>query len=185
MTPNVKSAILAGNMMADDVVIRPWCDTDSHEELTDLLHRAYKVLADMGLRFLATHQDVDTTRRRVKAGECFVAELRGRIVGTVTFYRAGAHSGCPYYTRPEVCHIGQMAVEPSFQKQGIANLLMHHVEEHARHKGFVEIALDTAEPAHHLIDWYTRRGYRQVDFQQWDVTNYRSVIMAKGLREER
>lgn len=172
---------LSRQMTQDDITIRPLQDTDSLEELTDLLHRAYKRLADMGLRFLATHQDVETTRRRIAAGECFAAEWRGRIVGTITFYRAGAHSGCRYYTRPEVCHIGQLAVEPSLQNRGIANQLMHHVENHARQNGFVEIALDTAEAAHHLIDWYARHGYRQVGFQQWDVTNYRSVIMAKGL----
>ncbi len=172
---------LSRQMTPKDILVRPWQDTDSLEELTDLLHRAYKMLADMGLRFLATHQDVETTRRRIEAGECFIAEQRGRIVGTITFYQAGAHSGCSYYTHPEVCHIGQLAVEPSLQRRGIANLLMNHVEEHARQIGFHEIALDTAETAHHLIDWYTRRGYRQVGFQQWDVTNYRSVILAKGL----
>lgn len=176
---------LSRQMTPKDITVRPWQNTDSLEELTDLLHRAYKMLADMGLRFLATHQDVETTRRRIEAGECFVAEQRGRIVGSITFYRAGAHFGCPYYTRPEVCHIGQLAVEPGLRRQGLANLLMHHVEEHARQNGFAEIALDTAETAHHLIDWYKRRGYRQVDFQQWDVTNYRSVIMAKRLHAGR
>ncbi len=164
-----------------DIVIRPLHESDSMEELTSLLHRAYKYLADLGLRFLATHQDVETTRHRVQAGDCFVATLDGRLIGTITFYHPGAHSKCPYYAHPEVCHVGQLAVEPELQKQGLASRLMDRVEEHARDCGYAEVALDTAEPALHLIEWYTRRGYRVVAHQQWEVTNYRSVVMAKAL----
>ncbi len=156
-------------------------ESDSIEELTELLHRAYKYLADRGMKFLATHQDVETTRRRVKAGDCFVAEIDGAVIATITFYRPGVHIPCDYYQRPQVCHVGQLAVEPTLQKQGIANALMDHVEAHGRALGFDEIALDTAETAEHLIDWYTRRGYEFVEYQQWDVTNYRSVIMRKRL----
>jgi hypothetical protein len=36
--------------------IRPLRDDDSISDLTALLHRAYKPLLDMGLRYLATHQ---------------------------------------------------------------------------------------------------------------------------------
>ncbi len=163
------------------VTIRPLDETDSLEELTALLHRAYKYLADLGLKFLATHQDVETTRHRAQAGDCFVAVREGRLIGTITFYRPGAHSKCPYYCLPEVCHVGQLAVDPALQKLGLANRLMDHVEAHGRDLGYSEIALDTAEPARHLIEWYNRRGYRVVAHQQWDVTNYRSVVMSKAL----
>lgn len=48
--------------------------------------------------------------------------------------------------------------------------------------GINEIALDTAEPATHLVDWYTRRGYRFVQFVQWRDKTYRSKIMSKPVR---
>jgi hypothetical protein len=44
-----------------------------------------------------------------------------------------------------------------------------------------ELALDTAEPALHLIDWYERRGYRFIEYVQWRGKRYRSVIMSKTL----
>ena len=43
------------------------------------------------------------------------------------------------------------------------------------------LALDTAEGATHLIDWYAKLGFEFVEYTQWEVTNYRSVIMAKPL----
>jgi GNAT superfamily N-acetyltransferase len=107
-----------------DLQIRPFASTDSIEELTALLHRAYKQLADMGLKFLATHQDVDTTRNRVNAGDCFVAELDGRVIGTITFYMPGKPYGSPWLERADVGHIGQLAVEPDYQLRRVATRLM-------------------------------------------------------------
>lgn len=164
-----------------DLIIRPLAESDSLEDLTELLHRAYGFLANMGLRFHATFQDVETTRHRVSTGQCFVAELAGKVIGTITYYEPNDHTGCEFYQRQGVCHLGQLAVEPEVQKQGIAGRLMRHAEEYARLRGMSEVALDTAEPATHLISWYERMGYRFICHHQWDITNYRSVIMAKAL----
>jgi GNAT superfamily N-acetyltransferase len=166
-------------MDSDHILIRPLREDDSVEELTELLHRAYKVLADMGLKFLATHQTVDITRTRISKGTCYVAELDGRIVGTICYRTPSQTKGTPHYDRPDVAYIGQMAVEPALQGQGIATKLMRHVEELARADGALELAFDTSEQATHLIEWYERLGYRAVGHVQWDVTNYRSVIFSK------
>lgn len=163
------------------VIIRPLCHDDSLEVLTDLPHRAYKVLADMGLRFLATWQDVETTRHRISDGTCFVAVTDDTIIGTITFKMPHGGHGVPWLDRPDVGHISQMAVEPSHQNLGIGGLLMRHAEEYAKARGLVELALDTSEQAGHLIAWYERLGYRGVDFIQWEIVNYRSVVMSKSL----
>lgn len=45
--------------------IRPFkLETDDIEALTELLHKAYKQLADMELRYLATHQRIPTSLRK-------------------------------------------------------------------------------------------------------------------------
>ncbi|MDD4052610.1 MAG: GNAT family N-acetyltransferase [candidate division Zixibacteria bacterium] len=165
------------------VSIRPLSEDDSLEELTELLHRAYKVLADMGLKFLATWQDVETTRKRISNGTCFVALKDDRIVGTITFKMPHAGHGVAWLDRPDIGHISQMAVEPAYQNRGIGACLMKHAEDHARAQGLAELALDTSEQAHHLISWYERLGYRFVECVQWDVTNYRSVVMSKTLAD--
>jgi hypothetical protein len=46
-----------------------------------------------------------------------------------------------------------------------------------------ELALDTAEPAAHLIDWYQRLGFALVGHWKWGGANYRSVLMSKNLRQ--
>ncbi|MDH4155799.1 MAG: GNAT family N-acetyltransferase [candidate division Zixibacteria bacterium] len=168
-------------MAEEEVIIRPLSESDSLEELTELLHRAYRVLADLNLRYMATHQDVNVTRDRIKNGRCFVAEMDGQVVGTITYYEPGHSKGSPWLERPEIAHIGQMGVAPELQGRGIGTRLMNYTERVARGDGAVELALDTAEPATHLIKWYERLGYRFIEHTTWDVTNYRSVIMSKKL----
>jgi GNAT superfamily N-acetyltransferase len=168
------------SFVAADVLIRR-LSMDEFTELTALLHRAYASLADMGLRYVATYQDEETTRVRCAAGETYVAESEGALCGTITFRPAALTMGTPWYDRPEVASFGQFAVEPTLQGKGIGALLMDVVEARARETGATELALDTAEPAAHLIELYERRGYRFIEHAQWDVTNYRSVIMSKRL----
>jgi ribosomal protein S18 acetylase RimI-like enzyme len=159
--------------------IRPLRETDSLEDLTELLHRAYKKLADVGLQYLATHQTAEITRTRISKGTCYVAELDGQTVGTIIYRNPSQTKGTPHYDRPDIAYIGQMAVEPAFQGRGIATKLMRHVEGLARVDGASELAFDTSERATHLIDWYRRMGYEIVGHVKWDVTNYCSVIMSK------
>lgn len=163
------------------IMIRPWSENDSLDELTELLHRAYAYLANMGLRFHATFQDASVTKERIEAGHCFVAESDGKVIGTITYYEPWEESSLEVYARPGVAHLGQLAVEPELQKKGIATLLMRHAENFAKSRGMKMVALDTAEPARHLIEWYERMGYEFHCYHQWDVTNYRSVVMVKSL----
>ena len=163
--------------------IRPLAPEDSIEDLTGLLHRAYGRLANMGLRFWATHQSAEHTRKRASKGECYVIEEDGCLVGTIMFYSPEQTRGCLWYDRPEVASFGQFAVEPELQGRGCGRRLMALVEQRAAETGAEEIALDTAEPALHLIELYERRGYRLVGHAQWEGVNYRSVIMSKRLSE--
>jgi ribosomal protein S18 acetylase RimI-like enzyme len=166
-----------------EILIRPIAESDSIIEMTGLLHRSYKVLADMGFRYFASHQTPEQTEDRIRSGECFVGTSNGAIVATVTFYAPPCKSRALWYERPDVGHFGQFAVEPALQRSGIGSRLMDHVETIARERGLAELACDTAEGAAHLVSYYSGRGYRFIDHVQWDVTNYRSVVMSKRLGE--
>ncbi len=169
----------------EGITVRALTEADSLEELTHLLNRAYAPLAAMGLRYTATYQDAAITRERIEGCECYVLERAGRLVGTVTFRDAARTQGCPHYDKAEVASFGQFGIEPSLQAQGLGRTLLAHVEDRARVTGAKEVALDTAEPAEHLIWWYTRLGYEFVEYAQWPSTNYRSVILSKRLDPER
>ena len=164
-----------------DITIRRLAPTDSLADLTALLNRAYRVLLDMGLRYVATWQDEGITKRRIEGAECWVAEADGRIVGTVTLAPPGRDSGHPFYERPGVAKLSQFGVEPEFQGTGLGSKMMDHIEERARLLGATEIAGDTAEPATHLHRFYASRGYRVVGRIDWDMVNYESVIRSKRL----
>lgn len=163
------------------IVIRELAPSDSFEELTALLHRSYKKLSDMGLRYLATHQPTETTKNRANDGTCYVVELENRIIATVTYYNAKQTDGTPWYDKENVCSFGQFAVAPEYQGMGIGKLLLDLVESKAREENVKHIALDTAEGAQHLIDYYEKRGYKFIEYAQWEETNYRSVIMSLEL----
>lgn len=169
--------------MTDDFHIRAFADGDSVAAITGLLHAAYASLAASGFWYLASHQDEATTLRRLRSGIPFVAENSAGIIGTVTLYPPSVSSSCEWYRT--AYRFGQFAVRPELQGRGIGSRLYAHVEAFARSLGVDELALDTAEGAHHLRSWYERLGFRFIQFISWNETNYRSVILSKFLGETR
>lgn len=155
--------------------------TDSAEELTDLLHRAYKRLADMGLNFIATFQSVEYTRNYFKKGECYILESEGKLVGTVFYYITIWDDAPEIFKENDSVLIGKFAVEPELQKLGLGSMLMDFVESHAHTNNKKRVVLDTSEKALHLIDYYNKRGYEYKHHWQWPDVNYKSVILSKEL----
>ncbi len=162
--------------------VRQLSDTDSIVALTELLHRAYAQLATLGLNYTAVDQSAETTARRILGGACFVAEWNGLLVGTALAQPPELSSECTYFTQAGVATLRQFGVEPSLQHRGIGGALVRQCESWARAQGFGELALDTAEPATHLVGLYARLGFAPVGFVQWPGKVYRSVVMSKALR---
>lgn len=167
----------------DHIEFRLFSNDDSVEELTQLLNKSYKILADMGLNYLAATQDCSITLDRIKkAHKCYVGIYKNEIVSTISLYGADLSGGSGWYGKDFVAKIGQFAVEPELQKYGIGSKMMDIVEDEARRmKNIRELALDTAETAYHLIDYYKKRGYKYIETIKWHVTNYNSVVLSKGL----
>lgn len=164
------------------VILRKLRPKDSLEEMTALLHRAYRIHADAGRHYVATHQSVEVTRQRVSRGECWVAVDDGSILGTITIRPPGQGRGCDYYEREGVATFQQFAVDPPHQGRGIGRKLLRHAEQRAGQMGASVIAFDTAETAFDLIAMYERYGYAIVAMADWRPrVNYRSVVMAKPL----
>jgi ribosomal protein S18 acetylase RimI-like enzyme len=161
--------------------IRPLNETDNLVELTELLHLAYKKMEDEGFRFLAAHQNVETTKKRIKDAECFVAIFENKIIGTITYYSQKNTRGNDWYDQPFVSNYGQFAVDPAFQQYGVGARLIDLAEKLAMRDKAAEVTIDTAEGATELISYYQKRGYRFVGYTQWEVTDYRSVMLSKNL----
>ncbi len=163
------------------IIIRHVNELDNMEELTMLLHKSYKKLADQGFRFHASHQDIQTTIHRIKNAECYVAILDGKLIGTIAYRSPEIKMNHVYYDQPFIASYGQFAVDPEYQNIGLGGKLIDLVEQCAIRDNAKEISIDTAEGATNLIDYYKKRGYVFVIYTQWEVTNYRSVILSKKL----
>ena len=163
------------------IKFRSLLQSDSIDELTELLNDSYKSLADMGFNFTASFQDVDGTSERINRGKCFVAIDINKLVGTVCFYSKEKKGKATWYEKNNVAYYGQLAVLPKYQKKGIGSRLIELVENEAIINEAEEIAIDTAEGATYLINFYKKRNYRFVEFANWPTTNYRSVILSKKI----
>ncbi|HET7542133.1 MAG TPA: GNAT family N-acetyltransferase [Polyangiaceae bacterium] len=158
--------------------------SDSLQELTDLLHRAYATLGARGLNYTAVDQSVISTREQIARKECYLAFVGCRMVGTLLLGAAGPRQlDCEWYRRPGVWIIGRFAVEPALQGQGIGSQMLALAEQRARSQGALEAALDTAEGAEHLVELYEKRGYRRVGYVQWEGKSYRSLVLSKALTQ--
>src|SRR5579862_1308286 len=116
-------------MNTEALVIRLVEPSDSIEEITQLLHRAYARLAAMNLRFVATHQDVEVTRFRLTQGEGYLAVINGKIIGTISLKAPGVGQGCEWYERKDVSIFNQFAIDPEFQQKGLGSRLLDFVEQ--------------------------------------------------------
>jgi GNAT superfamily N-acetyltransferase len=164
--------------------IRPLSANDSLHELTELLHRAYARLAEMGLNYTAVDQSPTVTAQRIEGGQCFVAVHGEKLVGTVVIKPTYQFSECEYFKKTGVSAVHQFAVEPAAQGQGIGRSLLLACERWALTRGYKEVAMDTAEQAMHLVTMYQRYGYHLVGHVQWPGKVYKSVVLSKALHSE-
>lgn len=169
--------------MTVELVIRNF-ETSDAPEVTRLLHRAYEQLGAAGMNFTAVDQSEEKTLARAAGGRCWVGLVDGAIVGTITMsfppeQALQAVSG--EAAKPGQAWLNQLAVDPSMQGQGVARQLWRLGLDWAKTVAAVRVGLDTAEPAGHLIELYTRWGFAHTEWVQWPGKTYRSAIMVLPL----
>jgi GNAT superfamily N-acetyltransferase len=86
--------------------------------------------------FADTVPDFENLQRRLQTMVVFVAELSGRIVGTVGI--STSHTS--------EAHLRGMAVVPSAQGKGIGQQLLSAAIDHCRLAGCTRVTLDTTAP---------------------------------------
>jgi GNAT superfamily N-acetyltransferase len=152
---------------------------DSFDALTTMLHRAFERLGTMGLNCTCVAQSAAVTRSRASRGDCYVAVCDERTVGTMTLYAPDRESPCELYRRDDIASLRQFGVEPAWQARGIGTLLLAFADHWAATRGYAELALDTPQPAAHLVTFYRGHGFRIVDFMRFDGKRYDSAILSK------
>jgi len=181
LTKSLRDGMRLKDVTGAEITYRYFRETDDVDAITSMLHDAYAPLASEGMRFIGSHQDSETTRKRMAQGETIVAEHQGTIVGIITLRPSTTTSPIPFYTLDGRMNFGQFGVRPAYQRRGIGSTLLEFVEQRAAEQGAEILALDTSENAKQLIALYERKGYRFVGDTQVPNVNYRSVILAKKI----
>ena len=86
-----------------------------------------------------------------------VAEIDGRIVGTVSLYPAGASGSKAWIAG--AADLRLLAIHPEFQGRGLSGKLLDAAEELARRWGVPAICLHTRQGASGVAELYESRGY--------------------------
>ena len=175
----------SGDCSRPAAIIRPIGEGDSLESLTAMLHRAFSRLGAAGLNCTCVDQPPAVTRERIARGACFVAISGSRVIGTISVYGSDPRSSCVRYRRETAASVHQLAVDPEFQDLGIGTRLLQTAETWAREHGYRELALDTPQPACHLVKFYEHHGYRRVETVGFYGKVYRSVVMSKQVAGRR
>ena len=108
---------------------------------------------------------------RLRDGEVLVADIDGRPVGTITFFRDANDEGTPCQFPPNTAGIRATAVDPGTQGHGIGRGLVDACIQRAVAAGADAIALHTAEFMVAAVALYERVGFRrarQYDFRAKD-----------------
>ena len=143
------------------------------EPLLSLIHRAYAANKALGFNFYGTRETMEDLRKVHSEGALWKLVEGARLSGTIRLHE--------YPELPGVLYINRMCVEPEIQKRGLGGSLLEFAESEARRRGLKALRLDTAKPFERLVGWYRKLGFAVIDETQWDVTNYRSVIMEKQI----
>ena len=101
--------------------------------------------------------DITDVRSRLEKSELIVAEIDGRLAGSVTLYYPGATRHWP----EDWAGIRLLGVHPDYRGRGIGRALMDECVRRCREKGIKTIGLHTSI----LMD-VARRMYEKMGFQR-------------------
>ena len=157
--------------------IRRFNSTDSIDEVTQMLHRAFAPMAALGANCQCVDQSSSTTRARMERGDCLVAVADRRIVGTLTLEACDPSSAVAHYRKPGVASLHQFAVDPLYQGAGVGRSMLKVATMWAHMRQFGELALDVRA-------FYAHQGFRLVGGTRLAGRGYDSVILSKSIALE-
>lgn len=110
----------------------------------------------------------DAAQRGIAESRILVADVESEIVGWAFLTRSSG----------ELC-LGQIAVDPEVQQQGIGSRLMATIIDNAKAAGERTIVLSTQSDLAWNQPWYERLGFKVVPVDQWTI-DMASVAAEQG-----
>jgi ribosomal protein S18 acetylase RimI-like enzyme len=161
---------------ADALVIRV-ARHDEGDAVGVLTERVYREGGFVGDDYAA---ELGAGEARVRYATVVVAELAGRLVGSVTAALPG--SAYTEISEPDELEVRMLAVADDVRRRGIADALMEAVEAMARQRHLGGVILSTAPAMHAAHRLYERRGYVRRPERDWDVGGLRLLAYRLDLQ---
>ena len=115
-------------MKPGKIRIRPWCTDDDISIVTELLHAAYKPLAEQGFKYWASYQDDQDTLDRLSKGDSFLMVEGNNVLGTISLVLPIRNTECEWLDRTDLVVFTQFAISPKYQGNGLGTKLLDYVE---------------------------------------------------------
>jgi ribosomal protein S18 acetylase RimI-like enzyme len=139
---------------------------DEAAALRDLIRGAYAAWVPMIGR--EPGPMADDYAARIAAGEAWVVETDGRLLGAIVIEDA-----------PDGLAVDNVAVSPQAQGMGLGRTLMAFAEAEARRRGHPRLSLYTHEKMVRNVALYERLGF--VETHRAEQSGFARVFMAKTL----
>jgi GNAT superfamily N-acetyltransferase len=130
------------------------------ERLLHVIYEAYETIRELELHWPAANADLALIQDNIAMNECYVLELDGEIVATLTLSKEKLNRW-----NTDLPFLKWFAVDPKYQGIGIGTKLLTWVEEAViRDKlGAPAVTLATAEKHPWLLPMYERKGYVRIE----------------------
>jgi ribosomal protein S18 acetylase RimI-like enzyme len=148
--------------LTEPVVIRQ-IKPEEYEAAGELVVDAYRTLGDAGDEFY--ERQLRDVAGRVAGSEVLVAEMAGRLVGSVTF--VGGPSALTEVDDPDAGTIRMLAVSANARGRGVGEALVAACIDHAVRSGRRRVRLDTRTSMTSAQRLYERLGFRRDAEHDW------------------
>jgi GNAT superfamily N-acetyltransferase len=146
-------------------VIRPIA-ADEHDEVGRITVAAY-VAEEYLVENDPYAEELADVRHRAAAAEVWVAELDGRLVGTVTWCPPGSQYR-EIASRDDQAEFRMLAVDPTVRRQGVARALVDACLARARADGAREVVISSLPDMVKAHGLYARLGFVRAPDLDWE-----------------
>lgn len=133
---------------------------DESAQLAQLLRAAYQSVSTSGIYFAAATVDEQTVQQHLTHNLAYVIEDDGQFVSTVSLRLPWGNNPGPF----AVPHIGWLATDPVYTKQGLAASLLSWLEIQILNEQFKLPAVTLGTAINHpwLISFYQQQGFKTI-----------------------
>jgi ribosomal protein S18 acetylase RimI-like enzyme len=152
------------------VTIRP-AHLDELPAVGELTVAAYEEYMEPEDFYLAHLRDAVT---RAREAELYVAELEGRLAGTVTFCPQG--SPWAELAQPGEGELRMLGVHPALRRRGVAEALVSLCLERSRELGYDAVVLSSLPEQRGAHRLYDRFGFRRLPERDWSPAEHVDLL---------